>query len=314
MNKKTYYKASNWNAVEDQVDRSAWARLNDIVYEPRRVPLYKDQDEFFHLPKNEQTMLLHSFVSLTLSSTLQMKVALSKIKEDAGNSDEEAAVYNALQYLESINNKAYGHALNAFASKEEQNESYEWVHNNPYLQKKMKLLNTVYQAENSIHKKAAHVFISTGLYHSSFFGPLYLFGQHKLPRTAELIKYALRITALNGIYTGIKFRRDFFKLSKEEQDTVHNWVSDLCDKLYDNELNHIKLLYHHTGLEDKVEHYIRYTLNKALMNLEQEPKYPENIEILDPILITGIMDSAMIEDFFFYTNAHPILKMREIKK
>lgn len=58
-----------------------------------------------------------------------------------------------MQYLESINNKAYGHALNAFASKEEQNESYEWVHNNPYLQKKMKLLNTVYQAENSIHKK-----------------------------------------------------------------------------------------------------------------------------------------------------------------
>lgn len=54
MNKKTYYKASNWNAVEDQVDRSAWARLNDIVYEPRRVPLYKDQDEFFHLPKTNK--------------------------------------------------------------------------------------------------------------------------------------------------------------------------------------------------------------------------------------------------------------------
>lgn len=64
--------------------------------------------------------------------------------------------------------------------------------------KKMKLLNTVYQSENAIQKKAAHVFLSTGLYHSSFFGPLYLFGQHKLPRTAELIKYALRITTLNG--------------------------------------------------------------------------------------------------------------------
>lgn len=60
----------------------------------------------------------------------------------------------------------------------------------------MRLLNTVYQSENAIQKKAAHVFLSTGLYHSSFFGPLYLFGQHKLPRTAELIKYALRITTL----------------------------------------------------------------------------------------------------------------------
>ena len=281
MNKKPYYKANNWNTVEEQVDHSAWARLNDIVYEPRRVPIYKDQKEFLHLPKNEQTVILHSFGSLTLSSTLQMKVALSEIKKDAENSEEDA---------------------------------YEWANQNPYLQKKMKLLNTVYQSGNAIQKKAAHVFLSTGLYHSSFFGPLYLFGQHKLPRTAELIKYALRITTLNGIYTGIKFRRDFFKLSKKEQNKVHDWVYDLCDNLYDNELSHIKLLYQNTDLEDKVEHYIHYTLNKALMNLGQEPKYPENVETLDPILTTCLMESAMIEDFFFYTNAHPILKMREITK
>ncbi|WP_270248091.1 ribonucleotide-diphosphate reductase subunit beta [Lactobacillus johnsonii] len=281
MNKKPYYKANNWNTVEEQVDRSAWARLNDIVYEPCRVPIYKDQKEFVHLPRNEQTVILHSFGSLTLSSTLQMKVALSEIKKDAENSEEDA---------------------------------YEWANQNPYLQKKMKLLNTVYQSGNAIRKKAAHVFLSTGLYHSSFFGPLYLFGQHKLPRTAELIKYALRITTLNGIYTGIKFRRDFFKLSKKEQNKVHDWVYDLCDNLYDNELSHIKLLYQNTDLEDKVEHYIHYALNKALMNLGQEPKYPENVETLDPILTTGLMESTMIEDFFFYTNAHPILKMREITK
>src|SRR5699024_12328815 len=96
MNKKPYYKANNWNTVEEQVDHSAWARLNDIVYEPRRVPIYKDQKEFLHLPKNEQTVILHSFGSLTLSSTLQMKVALSEIKKDAENSErsEERRVGN----------------------------------------------------------------------------------------------------------------------------------------------------------------------------------------------------------------------------
>lgn len=313
MNKKPYYKANNWNTVEDQVDRSAWARLNDIIYEPRRVPIRKDRDEFLHLPKTEQTMLLHSFGSLALSSTLQMKVAISEIKQDSDNS-EEAAVYNALQYLESINNKAYSYALAELSDSKKQNDAYEWANQNPYLQKKMKLLNTVYQSGNPIQKKAAHVFLSTGLYHSSFFGPLYLFGQHKLPRTAELIKYALRITTLSGIYTGIKFRRDFFKLSEKEQENIHDWVYNLSDSLYDNELYHINLLYSHTGLEEEVEHYIHYTLNKALMNLGQEPKYPENVETLDPILTTGLMESAMIEDFFFYTNAHPILKMHEIKK
>ncbi|WP_315968973.1 ribonucleotide-diphosphate reductase subunit beta, partial [Lactobacillus taiwanensis] len=97
-------------------------------------------------------MLLHSFVSLTISSTLQMKVALSKIKEDAENSDEEAAVYNTLQYLESINNKAYGLALNVFDSKEEQLKSYEWVNNTPNIQNKMNILTTVKQANNTTHK------------------------------------------------------------------------------------------------------------------------------------------------------------------
>lgn len=133
MNKKPYYKANNWNTVEEQVDRSAWARLNDIVYEPRRVPIYKDQKEFLHLPKNEQTVILHSFGSLTLSSTLQMKVALSEIKKDAENS-EEVAVYNALQYLESINNKAYSYVLAEFSDSKKQEDAYEWANQNPYLQ------------------------------------------------------------------------------------------------------------------------------------------------------------------------------------
>lgn len=102
-------------------------------------------------------MLLHSFGSLALSSTLQMKVALSKIKQDAENS-EEAAVYNALQYLESINNKAYSHALAEFSNSKEQKEAFDWASKNPYLQKKMKLLNTVYQSGNPVERKSSSCF------------------------------------------------------------------------------------------------------------------------------------------------------------
>ena len=74
-----------------------------------------------------------------------MKVALSEIKKDAENS-EEVAVYNALQYLESINNKAYSYVLAEFSDSKKQEDAYEWANQNPYLQKKMKLLNTVYQS------------------------------------------------------------------------------------------------------------------------------------------------------------------------
>ena len=41
-----YYEAINWNDMEDRVDKSAWARLNDIIWEPRNVPVREDKKEF----------------------------------------------------------------------------------------------------------------------------------------------------------------------------------------------------------------------------------------------------------------------------
>ena len=44
-----YYKAINWNDMEDRVDKSAWSRLNDIIWEPRNVPVREDKKEFLQL-------------------------------------------------------------------------------------------------------------------------------------------------------------------------------------------------------------------------------------------------------------------------
>lgn len=43
-----YYKAINWNDMEDRVDKSAWARLNDIIWEPRHVPVKEDKKNFYN--------------------------------------------------------------------------------------------------------------------------------------------------------------------------------------------------------------------------------------------------------------------------
>lgn len=53
-----YYKAINWNDIEDRVDKSAWARLNDIIWEPRHVPVSEDKKEFLKLAKPVQEALL----------------------------------------------------------------------------------------------------------------------------------------------------------------------------------------------------------------------------------------------------------------
>ena len=101
-----YYKAINWNDMEDRVDKSAWSRLNDIIWEPRNVPVREDKKEFLQLDKPVQDdTRSRVFGALSFSSGLQMKNGLEQIKVDA-ITPEEAAVLNALQYLESIANKA----------------------------------------------------------------------------------------------------------------------------------------------------------------------------------------------------------------
>ena len=49
---KKYYEAINWNDMEDRVDRSAWARLNDIIWEPRHVPVREDRKENYFFRYN----------------------------------------------------------------------------------------------------------------------------------------------------------------------------------------------------------------------------------------------------------------------
>ncbi len=307
-----YYKAINWNDMEDRVDKSAWSRLNDIIWEPRNVPVREDKKEFLQLDKPVQDALLHAFGALSFSSGLQMKNGLEQIKVDA-ITPEEAAVLNALQYLESIANKGYSYVINELTDSNIAKDVINWADDNPYLQKKIRILNKIYQGGDALQKKVANVILETALYHSAFYAPLYLFGQGKMVRTAEIVKLALRGTSFSGIYPGYKFRLGYQKLGKTEQAELKEWIDNLYDVLIDNEKKHIELMYKSTDWIDDVTHYLYYSVNKAYLNLGFSAKYPDTSDSINPIIEKGVIKNAVLEDFFFYTNDHSLTKFKEIK-
>ncbi|PEG86186.1 MULTISPECIES: ribonucleotide-diphosphate reductase subunit beta [unclassified Lactobacillus] len=307
-----YYEAINWNDMEDRVDKSAWARLNDIIWEPRNVPVREDKKEFIKLDKPIQEALLHAFGALSFSSGLQMRNGIEQIKADA-ITPEESAVLNALQYLESIANKGYSYVLHELSDDKTVEETLNWANNNPYLQNKIHILNKIYQSGDALQKKAADVILETALYHSGFFAPLYLFGDGKMVRTAEIVKLALRGTSFSGIYPGYKFRLGYSKLGKNEQDRLKEWIDNLYDELVANEEKHIHLMYKGTGWEEDVKHYFYYSVNKAYLNLGFSGKYPDTADTINATIEKGVIKSAVLEDFFFYTNDHSLNKFKEIK-
>lgn len=309
---KKYYKAINWNDMEDRVDLSAWARLNDIIWEPQHVPVREDKKEFLQLDKPVQEAVLHAFGALSFSSGLQMRNGIDQLKPDA-TTPEEVAVLNALQYLESIANKGYSYVLYELSNAEEVKKTLAWADNNPYLQKKIHLLNEIYQSGDALQKKAANVILETALYHSGFYAPLYLFGEGKMIRTAEILKLALRGTSFSGIYPGYKFRLGYAKLGKQEQKDLRKWIDDLYSKLVVNEEKHIELTYKGTGWADDVKHYLYYSVNKAYLNLGFSARYPDTADTINPVIEKGVIKSAVFKDFFFYTNNHSLTKFKEIK-
>lgn len=68
--------------------------------------------------------------------------------------------------------------------------------------------------------------------------------------------------------------------------------------LYDNEEKYTHLLYDQVGWTDDVLTFIRYNANKALMNLGQDPLFPDTDEDVNPVVMNGISTTTSNHDFF----------------
>ena len=108
--------------------------------------------------------------------------------------------------------------------------------------------------------------------------PLYYLGNNKLANVAEIIKLIIRDESVHGTYIGYKFQLGFNELPEEEQESFREWMYDLLYQLYENEELYTKSLYDGVGWTEEVMTFLRYNANKALMNLGQDPLFPDSAE------------------------------------
>ena len=54
---ETYYKAINWNAIEDVIDKSTWEKLTEQFWLDTRIPLSNDLDDWRKLSNKEKETL-----------------------------------------------------------------------------------------------------------------------------------------------------------------------------------------------------------------------------------------------------------------
>ncbi|WP_341784374.1 class 1b ribonucleoside-diphosphate reductase subunit beta [Lactococcus formosensis subsp. formosensis] len=293
----TYYAAINWNAIEDSIDKYTWEKLTSQFWLDTRVPVSNDLDDWRKLPQVERDTFAKAFAGLTLLDTLQSVDGAEVLKHDA-RTPQEIACFNNIQFMESVHAKSYSTIFSTLNTKSEIEELFDWVDTNVYMQKKAEIINDIYQNGTALQKKIASVFLETCLFYSGFFTPLWYLGNNKMINSAEIIKLIIRDESVHGTYIGYKFQLGFNELFEEEQSELRDWMYNLLYELYENEEAYTHLLYDEIGWTDEVLKFLRYNANKALMNLGQDPLFPDTAADVNSVVMNGISTSSSNHDFF----------------
>lgn len=291
------YKAINWNKIEDMIDKLTWEKLVEQFWIDTRIPLSNDLDDWRILSAKERDMVGKVFGGLTLLDTLQSQDGLQSLKS-AIRTQHEEAVYNNIQFMESVHAKSYSAIFSTLNTTSEIDDIFKWVENNEHLQCKATLINDIYANGTDLQRKVASVFLESFLFYSGFYTPLWYLGNNKLPNVAEIIKLILRDESVHGTYIGYKFQMALAELPEAEQEEIKDWAYSFLFQLYNNEVKYTEYIYDEIGWTGDVKVFLRYNANKALQNLGFDPLFPDTAEDVNPIVMNGLSTGTANHDFF----------------
>ena len=196
-NNVEYYKAIDWNKLEDGLDKATWEKLVEQFWTDTRIPVSQDLPDWRNMTQVEKDVFNRAFVGLTLLDTLQSEEGNKSLLENARTQHEKAVITN-IMFMESMHAKSYSTIFQSLNTTSEIDEIFEWGNNNELLQNKARMINDVYQNGEPWQKKIASVFLESFLFYSGFYTPLYWLGHNKMPNSAEIIKLILKDESVHG--------------------------------------------------------------------------------------------------------------------
>ncbi|TPG86692.1 class 1b ribonucleoside-diphosphate reductase subunit beta [Brevibacillus laterosporus] len=295
------FEAVNWNEPETQYTEMLWTQNTSQFWLDTEIPISKDLKSWTNLTENERDTYMKVLGGLTLLDTEQGNVGMPMIAQHVKEKQKKAIlIFQAA--MEEIHAKSYSTIFTTVASSERIHEIFQWVKEDKHLQYKTAVIDDIYRNikdgdDMSLYKAmVASVFLESFLFYSGFFYPLFLAGQGKMVASGEIIKLIIRDESVHGVFVGLLAQEVYARLTKDEQHQATQFVDELLQSLYKNELEYTETLYDSIGLTHEVKKYIRYNANKALMNLGLEPLFDE--EEVHPVVLNGIRTETSTHDFF----------------
>ena len=297
--KNQIHKAVNWNQKEDNFTQAFWDQNVKQFWLPEEVPISKDLKSWSELNADEKKLYKRVLAGLTLLDTKQANdgvPSMMSLTEDF----QRKAVLSFMGTMEEIHAKSYSSIFTTLLSTEEINELFQWIEDEPTLQRKAELVLAQYKnttnPKNLYLSMVTSVFLESFLFYSGFFYPLYLAGQGKMVSSGEIISLILRDESLHGKYIGLLAQEIYDEFDEETKKEVNAKRDEIRDALMENEENYTRLIYEGTGLEDEVINFLKYNANTAMNNLGFEAVY--EVSPINPIVLNGLSTETKTHDFF----------------
>lgn len=292
--------AGNWNRKDDDYSEMFILQNLKQFWLPEEISLSNDTLTWKKLTQDERDTYSKVLAGLTLLDSLQGDVGMPDIARHV-SSHQKKAVFTFMGGMETaVHARSYSNIFLTLEPSKRINELFEWVKENPYLQKKGTIIKKYYDdiVDNYTLAKAmsASVALETFLFYSGFYYPLYMAGQGKLVGSGEIINLIIRDESIHGVYTGLNYQELLKGLTKEQVEGLEKFTLDLFDELLENEIGYTRYLYDQVDLSIDVIDFVKYNANKALNNLGYEARYEHDNP--NPIVLNGLNVGKKTHDFF----------------
>ncbi len=294
------FSATNWSDPEDSFSVTFYEKYTSQLWFPEEIALVNDALVWNSLGELERLTHIRASAGLNALDTLQGEVGMSTLRYHVDGHIRKA-VLQFQGMMEDVHAKSYSLMNKTFLTSREERGVFDWVKEQPQLQCKIRLVQSVYTDPDvstlGIWKKLViSCMLETALFYSGFFYPLYLAGQGKMVSAGEIFNLIILDEAVHGVYIAMLAAERFESLSEAERDVALSWYEQMLDTLYQNELSYSEYLYDGLELTREVKTFIRYNFNILADNLGLERSFPD--EEIHPVVRNGIKTQGTTHDFF----------------
>ena len=246
----SYYKAINWNEVEDELDNAMWERATSLFWLDTRLPLENDKDNWDQLSTLEKARLERVLAILAKLATYQA-IEGGEIIRNSEHSQPEVAFINNLQFTEMVNTKAYNRILQVFNGESEKlNALFDWVDEEKVTNGLLEFVDDIYAGSNTLKKHFMAIYVEGAFNFTLLAYLLQLWTEKDFTSLGRVLRMIIQNESLHCLYLTHKLNLLLARLNQDENVKFELWVMKTVEKLRANVEVLINNLY---GLSDSRE-------------------------------------------------------------